>query len=405
MGKKWWLLIGLMALLGAVLRHELLLLVALLLALVAGASHLWARYCLAGVSYRRRFSATRLFYGQTTELSLEIVNAKPLPLAWFIAVDEMPAVFTMLTETVYRSPTPHRRLFVLSLSLRWYERVTRRYQLQSNRRGVWTFGPAQISSGDIFGFSVRREALADMQTIVVYPKIVPLTALGMPDLRPFGDYKTPRRLVADPLRLMGARDYAPGDSFRHIHWKASAHQRTLQTKLFEPSAAYSLAIFLDVRTSIYANEGIDRDLLELAVTTAASIAHWGWERGLPVGLYVNSMIRPHHEPVRIRPGYHPDQLAHILEALARLEETGPWTMARVLEVEAATLAYGTTAVVITSLIDDRLRRALLDLRRGEHGVALATLGDKAPVIQLPGVRHYHIGGGEVWHELATLELA
>ena len=62
------------------------------------------------------------------------------------------------------------------------------------------------------------------ETILVYPKVVSLTALGIPALRPFGDLTTSRRLVEDPMRLMGARPYASGDSYRHIHWKATAHR-------------------------------------------------------------------------------------------------------------------------------------------------------------------------------------
>ena len=49
--------------------------------------------------------------------------------------------------------------------------------------------------------------------------------------RPSGEQVTNRRIVEDPLRLAGVRDYRPGDSVRHIHWKSTARQGRLQTKV------------------------------------------------------------------------------------------------------------------------------------------------------------------------------
>jgi uncharacterized protein (DUF58 family) len=44
----------------------------------------------------------------------------------------------------------------------------------------------RISSGDIFGFAIRREEIEEMDTLIVYPKVVPVTMLGLPANRPFG---------------------------------------------------------------------------------------------------------------------------------------------------------------------------------------------------------------------------
>jgi uncharacterized protein (DUF58 family) len=403
MGRIWWVVVVLVAGIGAILANRLLLLMSLLLALTGGASYLWARYCLAGVSYRRWFSSAHVFYGEETDLFLETVNAKPLPLAWLRTSDGFPADVRLLTGRLSRTLNPHRRLLINTLSLRWYERVRRRYRLQGVKRGAWEFGPAQIASGDIFGLAVKREAVHGTDTLVVYPKIVPISVLGLPALHPFGDFKTPRRLIDDPIQLMGARDYVRGDSFRQIHWKATARRRALQTKVLDPSASRPLAIFLNVRTSKQIL--INRDVLELAITAAASIARWGWEEGYPVGLFVNSILQPSRERVRIPPITHPERLNWILEALARVDIIGPWSIATILQQETNALPYGTSIVVVSALLDDRLKRTLLDLQRREHGVTLVALGDAWVDQPLPGVRCFHIGGGETWHELEALELA
>jgi uncharacterized protein (DUF58 family) len=405
MGRAWWSIIGLLVLLSVILRHNLLFLMSLLLALLGGATLLWTRYCLAGMSYRRRFSSPRLFYGEETDLYVEIVNAKPLPLAWLRIEDEYPAEVKLLTSRLYYSYRPGRRLLVNLLSLRWYERVTRHYRLRGTHRGAWKFGPVELKSGDIFGLATRRETWQETQTLLVYPKVVPITALGLPARHPFGDFKTPRRVMEDPIRLMGVREYAPGDSFRHIHWKATAHRRELQTKVFEPSAARPLAIFLNINTFEYIYEGIDSLLQELAITAAASIARYAWENGYHIGLYVNSVVQPGGYRIRIQPGNHPDQLIRVFEALARAVDYGRWPIETVLQVEADGLRYGTTIVVVSPIVNDHLRKTLVDLRRRECGVVLVALGKGRLDTPLPGVQYYYIGGREVWHGLEALELA
>ncbi len=401
----WWWLIGLLVLVSIVMRFNLLFLMSLLLALVGGVSALWARYCLAEVTYQRSFGATRLFYGDETTLDIGITNAKPLPLPWLRAEDEFPDKLEIVSTKLSTSYRPRRRVLTNLLSLRCYERVTRHYRLRAIQRGAWQFGPLQISAEDIFGFTMRTKIIEATQTVLVYPRVVPLTVLGIPAQHPFGDFKTPHRVMEDPLRLMGARAYAPGDSQRYIHWKASARQGTLQTKMFEPSASRPVAIFLNINTFEHIWEGIDRALQELAITTAASLARYSWDNGYSIGLYVNSIAHPGGERIRIRPGRHSDQLIWLLEALAKVIEYGRWPIEAILRTEATSLAYGTTVIVVTPRVSDAMLQALTDLRRREHGVVLVTLGAQPLTEVAPGIMYYHVGGHEVWSDLEALQLA
>jgi len=131
-----------------------------------------------GVSYRRRFGSIRLFYGEETDLYVEIANAKPLPLAWLRIDDEYPPEVELLATRLNRSYRPGRRLLVNLLSLRWYERVTRRYRLRGTQRGAWKFGPVGIESGDIFGLATRRETWQEPQMLLVYPRSSPSPRWG-----------------------------------------------------------------------------------------------------------------------------------------------------------------------------------------------------------------------------------
>ena len=408
MSKRTIALIVILALVSVWLRNEALFLVSILWALVAGAAYLWTRYCLAEVTYRRRFGSTRLYLGEVTELAVEIVNAKPLPLPWLRADDPVPAGLHIASQQVEEQPQAGgtQRHLVNVLSLRWYERVTRRYRLQGLQRGAWPFSGVHLRSGDIFGFNIQRAVLESDDYVLVYPRIVPVTALGLPARHPLGELRNQRRVIEDPLRVMGVRSYTQGDNYRYIHWKATARRQELQTKVFEPSASRPVAIFLNINTTEMFFQGYDWELREYAITVAASLASHLWSDGHPLGLYCNALTPGTAQHIRLRPQAHPGQLEALLGALARIEEGwGRWPLERLLQLEATNLPYGTTVVAISGVVSPRLIQTLHDLRQRGFGVYLLTLGEARLPAPIPNLPYHHIDGNEAWHEVATLELA
>src|SRR6202171_861203 len=279
-GGVWvWLIAGM--LLGSLLLREgQLFVVALILLLVAGVSRVWERYCLVGLGYRRALGQTRAFFGEEVPLTVEIVNEKPLPLAWLEVEDTVPGPGLSLAPAhVGPSHIPGRRLLGILLSVRWYERVRRHYRVTCGARGFHPFGPATLRTGDVFGLATREVEVPEEDYLLVYPKIVPLERLGLPARNPFGDVPLRRQwLFEDPMRMVGVRDYRPGDSPRRVHWKATARApgQALQVKLFEPTTTHRLHIILNVSTAgeNWAWHGYDPEALEAAITTAASVANW-----------------------------------------------------------------------------------------------------------------------------------
>lgn len=396
-------LVGLLTLLSLILRNQLLFLVSIFLWLVLGAAYLWARYCLINLTYRRYLTTERIYQGEETDLRMEIVNAKALPLPWLRIDDRMPISLHVASQMVTEEADGTHRRLVTVLGLRWYERVIRRYRLRGLRRGLWSLGPAQLRSGDIFGFEIQRLVDEQPTQLLVYPRIVPVTALGLPARHPLGDLRNQRRVIEDPLRLMGVRDYVRGDNFRHIHWKASARSLDLQTKVFEPSASRPVALFLNISTAAHFNEGFDWHLREFGITATASLARQLWIDSETVGLFINTTMPGQMQHVRIGPRQHPEQIEQMLAALARIEEPrGRWPIERILQVEAPSLPYAATIVVITALLTPTLEQTLLDLRRREYVIVLLTLGDAHPSVFLPNVQYQHLGGREEWFNLETL---
>ncbi len=396
------LLIFLAFVLSLVARNPLLLLLDVIVVIIAFTSWLWGRYCLAGVSYTRRFAMDRLFFGEETEFWIELINAKPLPLTWLKADDDFPQDLPILRSETAHGTRPQRRVLTNVYSLRWYEKVRRRYRVRGERRGVYHIGPAQISSGDLFGFHLRHTVMPDLHTVLVYPKIVPLEQLGLPVARPLGDYGSERRIVDDPLRAAGVRDYHAGDSVRHLHWKATAHRGALQTKTFDPSAAPNWMICLNIQTLEHLYEGVVTDYLETAIVVAASLAYAGLEARRSVGLAANSNIRESKEWVHLAASRHAQQAAHLLEALAELNSMPLLTFDRLLQMERPRLPYGASIFAITSLLNENILNALIDLRTKGHPVALILVGRQPDRPVPPNVPLYVVR--ENWTELKALNL-
>jgi len=87
----WIILAVLLIVLGAVLDNVFLMGASALLLVAAGVAWVWARFSLHALTYERRFSEQRAFIGETVTLTLEVSNAKPLPLPWLTVRDIFPA--------------------------------------------------------------------------------------------------------------------------------------------------------------------------------------------------------------------------------------------------------------------------------------------------------------------------
>ncbi len=392
-------IIFLLIFIGLLARSPVLLFIGILLLIVVGSSWLWGRYCLSNVAYTRRFATQRLFCGDVVDLWIEIINAKPLPLPWLKAEDEFPKDLPALHVKLDYSALPQRVVLANVFSLRWYERIRRHYRLQAVRRGVYDFGPVLLSSGDLFGFRERWREEKKLDTVLVYPKIVSLEKLGLQAARPFGDLATDRRIIEDPLRLAAVRDYVPGDSIRHIHWKATARRGSLQTRVFDPGASQTLIICLNTQTLSEAYAGVLTEIFETAVTVAASIAYASLEAHRLAGLYANAGVRDSHRWVSIPASRRSDQHVRILESLAQLSYLTLIPFERLLRQEASHFPYGATIVVISAIMNDPIYTGMLDLRAAGHPVALVMVGQPVEP-PAPEVPTYFVS--QNWTELERL---
>lgn len=425
----YWVAVAL-GVLAIVLRQPLLVVAGLLVATLLAVPELWYRFGARGLEVRRQPAVRQAMLGDEVEVMLTVENRQPLPLPWVELADEYPEALPLVDNTPSR-PTSSERVVVTSTLGIWaYERVRRRMRVRCTARGAWRFGPIGLRITDPFGMLTLETRLHVLSTLVVYPLVAPIERFGLPAQSLFGEHKSPRRLLEDPLRMAGVRPYVPGDEPRRIHWKATAREGELRSKIYEPATRHTLAIFLDVRTYQRTLYGYDPLLAELAITAAASVASWGLEQGYAVGLFANgSMAAPElgdaragasasdRPPavtaaasagpatgdadgagtrtlgeaagsrylarlagamrLRMPPASNPAQLTRLLDGLARLLPFGGVPMEQVLAGELGRLPVGATVIYIgaEAAVDVPLIVALRRARTTSHAVSLLLTGE------------------------------
>jgi uncharacterized protein (DUF58 family) len=356
---------------------------------VLGAAQAWNRSALRSILYMRRMRYRRGFPGETAALEIVVENRKALPLAWLRTIDRWPAEIAPDEETDFAAGHPAEAGGLgLVLALRGRERIRRRFTLLLRRRGIYRLGPAAAVSGDPFGLFQSESLVQAAQPFVVYPEILPAEEIGLPPDDPFGDRKSLRRLFEDNSQTVGVRDYHPGDSFRRIHWPATARFDQVQTRVYQPVSGLDLVVCLNAATFPRHWEGTDPRLLEALVRTGASLVKEAYDRGYRVGLISNGSIAHADRPFRIAPGRSPGHLSRLLEALAGLAPLVTVPFERFLLVQAPRLEYGAALIALSAITSKALLESLLRLRARCRRVTLFSIAEEAPP-SAPGIEIIH----------------
>jgi uncharacterized protein (DUF58 family) len=312
-----------------------------------------------------RHYADHAFWGEVIPVKVKLTNMGRLPTPWIQAYE------TVATQL------KHGQQLNQVVSLGRQETAVFQYKIIARRRGYYQIGPLRLTTGDLFGIQPELTAFLPAEHLTVYPRLTPLTQLGLPSRLPFGTVASHQRLFEDPARPMGVRSFRSGDSMRQINWKASAHNaahgQQLMVKTFQPAISLETAVLLNLHTLDYqANSRLD--VAEWAIEVAASLAAHLVEQRQGVGLICNGidplanashdfdettgrLLRPkaseiHAQPESfISPAIPPRNgrlhLMKILERLARVEAEETVSFINWASTACLHLTWGVTILAIT----------------------------------------------------------
>jgi len=324
---------------------------------------LWSRYALRGLAGRISINHDRAFPGEETELTFELGN-KGLPVPWLETEIELP--YRLITGRMSPSLYTRERLrWVTALS--HGQVITWKHTVEAKARGDYRLGPLRLRSGDMFGLFPRELVMPHFQSLLVYPRILPLSKLNLPLRALLGEKATPRSIYEDVSRVAGARDYHYDDSFKHIHWKASAAHNKLQTRQYESSTSLSLLLIFDVHSFQQEDEEFEH-----AVSTVASLAYEAERQGFAVGLVTNS--EPETQ-IAIASGR--THMMQILEILARITVKSRVSLYQQMDKFRTILPMGATLVVVTRTTTPAFTSLARQLKQDGHSLLCVSIEQDA----------------------------
>lgn len=375
---------GLAGILVAALLHSSALVFASLAASALAALVLTTRRrVFAAVSFERTLSRRIVSWGGELEITVSVINAKLLPLLWMRVRDEWPAGLEPLGFALRAEVNRGTQAFGQTVSVRWYERLRRRYRVRCGERGLYRFGPVELEAGDPFGVAGAIQTLEAREEFAVLPKVLDVPGFGLLTGHPLVEETVAHSLAHDPTALRGTRPYRPGDTMRAINWRATARTGELQTNEFEPTSLAAVRLLLDVSTPHAAWQGIDPERMELLCVVAASLAAAFAAHGFGVGLASNARLARDWRVVDIEPAE--GALPEVLEALARALPYASRDLAAVLAAELADESSRADCVVLTAALRAGVRGYVAQLR-AERPTTVVYVGvpteEEAPLVDI-----------------------
>ncbi len=352
---------------------------------------LWNKVSLENVEYIRVIPQKRVFIGETVPFSVELHNKKPIPLPRIDTVDDIPSALNLNGPDIRPSSTVDAVSMTHSASISAYQRTAWEYSVQAKKRGFHRLGSVNIYGGDIFGLFDSKKTIATRDYILVYPQILKLPDLGMPESRPLGEKITNLTIYQDISWNRGIRTYEKGDSLNTVDWKYTAKKSELMVKTFESTSKSDVILAVSVETSSKVWEGYSPVNLERVVAASASIANYCSEEGFNLGFFSNGTPVLSDLPMRIPASQSEDQLKVILETLATIGPISSGPMSENLNKWYRNFPFGSTVVVVTSFITDQLLASLRNISKFGCRVVLINVANEPSYSAADNILIYELG--------------
>jgi uncharacterized protein (DUF58 family) len=214
----------------------------LLLALVVCGT-LWLRLPRRAERVARVLRPATLAVGETGSVTLRVTNRSLLPRGDGRWSDALPAGLAGHAHGAFSSPPPALSREGTSVELT--------YAVDGMRRSTWEIGPVSLTETDPFGIARRTRRVGGTTTVTVTPRLLPLSRLSAAAGEDGGARATADRQGQGDDNLI-PRPYAPGDSMRRVHWRASARLGELMVREEELESSPSACVVLDRSTSRWA---------------------------------------------------------------------------------------------------------------------------------------------------------
>lgn len=244
------------------------------------------------------------------------------------------------------------------------------------KRGVYETGEIKVLIKDVFGLVTLEKYIKSEAKILVFPEIININSFSVKTSQQLGDLKVSNKAFKDRSRVDSLREYTPGDSFKRIHWKASAKGEEILVKNFEERGDNSIEIFIDSDIDNYFLDRFNR-IEDKLVDISLAIINYCLKARIDIRLCFNEK----DEFINFY-GRERGDIKSFLRVFANFRPRGKNKFYYVIEKLKASIVKGSTAILITNKLDKKLGMALLDLKSSNIKPCLIIITDEENNINL-----------------------
>lgn len=271
--------------------------------------------------------------------------------------------------------------------------VRTQYQFRALRRGRFKWSGLTVIGTDALGLvrMTNRFSTAPAE-MTVFARPIPInTELPMAAGWGISEAESGNARGAG-IEPRGVREYTPGDSLRHVHWRSSARSTKMLVKEFEAGSHAVAAILLQRSRGTDIGAGAQTSL-DLMCGHAAYLSEMFMRQGIRVEF-------PGLEDGRTT-GSHRERMSEIDELLASVEGDSPDSLGIHALRAKLDVPPGSTIFVMVAVADDTLVEAVGDL--AQSGIQVVAMLYDADNFSLPSKKFAAIPNAASTEFMSKLE--
>ena len=195
----------------------------------------------------------------------------------------LPCMFVTVRYNLAGEPVEHARQRLFATWIGRGQSLSATSSVRYDQRGLHRLPAGRVESSIPFGLFRRSRRLGGPAEVVVLPRVYPVPRLRMRGA--VGDRDSRPTLARVGEQSVGSREFAPGDSWRLIHWRNSARTAKPQTREFERFPDDTLVIAFEAGEERPKSD----DALEHSIRVAASVGDSICRSGGPVRLLAGGL--------------------------------------------------------------------------------------------------------------------
>ncbi|MDP4181364.1 MAG: DUF58 domain-containing protein [Bacillota bacterium] len=338
-------------------------------------SRIYRRWGLKSVEYSRSFDASHVFEGEDAHMIEIVSNQKLLPVLWLQLESEIDSNLKFQRQN--NLDIKHKQFHKSFFTLMPYTKITRRHSLNCAKRGHYELKSAVLSCNDAFNIIQTYRELSLSANITVYPKVLPIDKLQLPNSSWLGDIVVKRWIVDDPFMISGIRDYQYGDSMNRINWKSTARAGSLKVYNSDYTSNTKIVILLNIQADENSwDSSTDNELMEKAISICASIANYTLSKSIETGFGCNSHnSHSSSDPVYIPAHFGNEHIYCILESMAVMQLKRSVLFHIFLENLLDKDIKNTDFLIVTAFIDEHIEKSIQRMKDQGNKVEVLNLYD------------------------------